>query len=45
MAETYKELTLLMEELGEHEQASNYSRKGLLLASDNFSYINLPSTI
>jgi len=44
MAETYKELTLLMEQLGEHEKASNYSRQGLLLASDNFSYKNLPST-
>lgn len=40
-AETYKELTLLMEELGETEQAKEYCRKGLLLASENFSYKGL----
>jgi len=42
MAETYKELAILMDHLGETEQANNYCRKGLLLASVNFSYNNLP---
>ena len=42
LAETYKELTLLMEQLGEIEQAKDYCRRGLLLASENFSYKNLP---
>lgn len=45
MAETYKELTLLMERLGEETQASEYSRKGLILASNRFSYQNLPNSI
>lgn len=42
IAETYKELSLLMEQLGEQEQARDYCRRGLLLASENFTYMNLP---
>lgn len=43
IAETYKELALLMEQLDENELSTDYCRKGLLLASENFSYKNLPT--